>query len=128
LSLRENVLLPALAWPDALDLGGEDLEGRAERLLHRVGLAERAAAPPSRLSGGERQRAAMVRALMLRPALLLCDEPTGSLDRRTAQEVAELLMEVNREEAATLVVVTHSAELARLCARRSEMVAGRLSA
>jgi lipoprotein-releasing system ATP-binding protein len=83
---------------------------------------------PAELSGGERQRAAIARALIRKPKLLLADEPTGNLDRKTAQGVGELLTDLHRQEGATLVVVTHSPELARLFPRRAEMNDGRLEA
>src|SRR5207253_8561634 len=91
----------------------ESAEGRASRLLARVGLAERAAHRPGELSGGERQRAAVVRALINRPRLLLADEPTGALDHAAAQQLGQLLIELNQEEEVTLIVVTHALELAR---------------
>ena len=126
LNVLENVLMPSLAWDDPFELGGETLPDRAHRLIERVGLADRSSHLPAELSGGERQRAAMARALLLRPSLLLCDEPTGNLDPRTAHSVGELLFEINREEGCTLVAVTHSAELAASFGVRAEMKDGRL--
>lgn len=120
-SLLENVLLPTLAFPGS---GGGD-ERRARELLDRVGLGHRLEHRPAELSGGERQRAAVARALINGPALLLGDEPTGNLDRRTAAAVADLLFELHREAGATLVVVTHSLELAGRFPRRFELVEGR---
>jgi lipoprotein-releasing system ATP-binding protein len=110
-TVLENVLLPAL--PFAENGGWATAEKRALALLERVGLKDRAPARPGELSGGERQRAALVRALINRPALLLADEPTGSLDHATALTVAGLLAELNREERTALIVVTHSDEIAR---------------
>ena len=107
-SVLENVLLPTLASP-----GNDDATGRAKKLLDRVGLADRLDHRPAELSGGERQRVAIARALINRPALLLADEPTGNLDRTTADKVGTLLSEMHREEGTTLIVVTHSPELAR---------------
>jgi lipoprotein-releasing system ATP-binding protein len=104
-SVLENVLIPTLAGNGA-DRAAED---RARMLLARVGLAERIAHRPAELSGGERQRVAICRALINRPLLLLADEPTGNLDRHTAEAVGTLLLELGREENAMLVVVTHSA-------------------
>ena len=109
LSVLENVLVPALA--QAFQVGPEVLE-RAGSLLKRVGLEHREGQLPGRLSGGERQRVAVVRALINRPRLILADEPTGALDRASAAEVARLLTELNREQRITLVLVTHSDELA----------------
>jgi len=89
-----------------------ELVDRAARLLGRMGLSTRLHHRPAELSGGERQRAAVVRALINRPDLLLADEPTGSLDRQSSQTLADLLVELNREEGVALVVVTHSPALA----------------
>ena len=122
-SVLENVLIPTLvsATPP------RETEAYARQLLERVGLAGRLDHRPAELSGGERQRVAVARALVLKPALLLADEPTGNLDRKSAQAVGELLLELHRQENTVLVVVTHSADLARLLPRRSEMNDGTLS-
>jgi len=121
-SVLENVLVPALAdGPVAADR-----VDRARLLLERVGLAERAEHRPAELSGGERQRAALARALVNGPSLLLADEPTGNLDRTTAERVADLLVELQRQEAMMLVVVTHSRSLAGRMSRRMELDDGRL--
>ena len=114
-TVLENVLVPTLVAGDAASR--QDAEGRARRLLERVGLTERIDARPGQLSGGERQRTAVVRALINEPKLLLADEPTGSLDRASADTLADLLVELNREEAVALIVVTHSPDLARRMAR-----------
>ena len=98
----------------------------ARELLHRVGLSQRLDHRPAELSGGERQRVAVARALIHRPALLLADEPTGNLDRKTARAVAELLLGLHQQEQTVLVVVTHSAELAELFPKRAEMADGQL--
>lgn len=121
----ENVLVPTLAGkrPDA---GSEPPEDRARRLLNRVGLGQRLAHRPGQLSGGERQRVAVVRALINQPNLILADEPTGSLDHASAQQLAQLLTELNREEHAALIVVTHAMELARRMTRVFELKDGRL--
>jgi lipoprotein-releasing system ATP-binding protein len=110
LSVWENVLVPTLAFPVASEAGAS--RERASRLLERVGLGARVGHRPGQLSGGERQRVALVRALVNQPQLLLADEPTGSLDQRSAQELGSLLVDLNREEGVTLVVVTHSTPLA----------------
>jgi lipoprotein-releasing system ATP-binding protein len=126
-SVLENVLLPTLAFPDGQ--GGAH-EARARELLDRVGLGHRLGHRPAELSGGERQRAAVARALLGKPALLLCDEPTGSLDRAAAGAVADLLFELHdlyRAEGAVLVTVTHSLDLAARFPLRRELVAGRLA-
>ena len=115
----ENVLVPTLASTDAaLRKGAEE---RADRLLKRVGLVERKTHRPGELSGGERQRVAVVRALINQPQLLLADEPTGSLDHASAQALGQLLLDLNREEGVTLIVVTHALELARRMGRVLEL-------
>jgi lipoprotein-releasing system ATP-binding protein len=122
-SVLENVLAPTLVRARS-----DDAVGRARMLIERVGLTARLDHRPSALSGGEKQRVALARALINRPRLLLCDEPTGNLDRRSAETVATLLTELQREEGTTLVVVTHSEELARRLPQRYNLVAGRLEA
>lgn len=110
-TVLENVLLPALAG-GRLREDAFSLQQRAMHLLEQVGLADRVGELPGRLSGGQRQRAAVARALLLRPALLLADEPTGSLDEPTAWSVMNLLEEVHRIHRVTLIVVTHAGTLA----------------
>jgi lipoprotein-releasing system ATP-binding protein len=119
-SVLENVLVPTLIAPDP------SAEADARKLLDRVGLSARLDHRPAELSGGERQRAAIARALIRKPKLLLADEPTGNLDRKTAQAIGELLSELHRQDGTMLVVVTHSQELAKLFPRRAEMNDGRL--
>jgi ABC-type lipoprotein export system ATPase subunit len=125
-SVLENVLVPTLAGKDKPLRQGA--EARAERLLQRVGLEERRHHRPGQLSGGERQRVAVVRALINEPSLLLADEPTGALDRASAQEMGRLLGELNREEGVTLIVVTHALDLARQMGRVMELQDGALVA
>ena len=121
-TVLENVLIPTLPGAGA----NAETEARARELLARVGLAERIAHRPAQLSGGERQRVAVCRALINRPALLLADEPTGNLDRSTAEAVGSLLLDLNREQNTLLICVTHSAELAGRFLRHSELKDGRL--
>jgi lipoprotein-releasing system ATP-binding protein len=124
----ENVLVPTLAANGRVGDAAlaESVEKRAERLLKRVGLADRLQHFPGQLSGGERQRVAVVRALINRPKLLLADEPTGALDQHSAEALGQLLVELNREEGVTLVVVTHSRELAQRMGRVLELKDGKL--
>jgi len=121
-TVLENVLLPALASGPV----GAELSNRAVELLGRVALADRADDRPPLLSGGERQRVALARALINAPSLLLADEPTGSLDRQTSESLIELLAELNRSEGTTLVVVTHSPDLAGRMDRVMELRDGAL--
>jgi len=109
-TVLENVLVPTLVGPDGPARG--KIAQRARELLERVGLGEYLSRRPGQISGGERQRVAVVRALINRPKLLLADEPTGSLDRGAADNLVQLLVELNREENVALIVVSHSLELA----------------
>jgi lipoprotein-releasing system ATP-binding protein len=122
LTVLENVLIPALAdgRPNA------DIVERARHLIESVGLTERMDHRPGELSGGERQRVAVARALVRGPSLLLADEPTGSLDRTTASAIGHLLLEMQRQEHAILLIVTHSLELAELLDRQWGLDDGRL--
>jgi lipoprotein-releasing system ATP-binding protein len=117
-SVLENVLIPTLVNRETKPA---ETEAYARKLLERVGLAGRLDHRPAELSGGERQRVAVARSLVLKPTLLLADEPTGNLDRHNAQAVGELLLELHRQENTILVVVTHSAELAKIFSRQMEM-------
>lgn len=123
-SVLENVLVPTIAEPRSA--GFNTAPERAKKLLTRVGLGERMHHRPGQLSGGERQRAAVVRALINQPKLLLADEPTGALDRVSASGLAQLLVELNREEQVTLIVVTHALDLAKQMGRTVEMRDGQL--
>ena len=142
----ENVLVPTLASvgqasrlspsegekkelaTGATPVLGETAAARATRLLKRVGLGERLHHRPGQLSGGERQRVAVVRALINQPQLLLADEPTGALDHASATALGQLLVELNREEGVTLIVVTHALDLAKRMGRVLELADGKLVA
>ena len=124
-SVIENVLTPTLISSLVSPENG-DAPARASELLKHVGLAERFDHRPAQLSGGEKQRVALARALIMKPKLLLCDEPTGNLDQKSAQVVADLLLDVHRESGTILIVVTHSAELAARFPHRFELKNQRL--
>jgi putative ABC transport system ATP-binding protein len=121
LTAEENVLLPM-----ELAGNGGDGDGRARELLERVGLADRRDHYPVQLSGGEQQRVALARAFMVRPPILLADEPTGNLDSENGRVVLDLLLSLNRQEGTTLVLVTHDQELAGSADRRILLRDGRL--
>ena len=123
-SVLENVLVPTLASKDASVRNGAS--ARAQKLLERVGLGPRLSHRPGQLSGGERQRVAVVRALINQPKLLLADEPTGALDRASTLNLAQLLVELNREENVTLIVVTHALDLAHKMGSVRELRDGKL--
>jgi len=120
-TVLENVLIPTLVAPKPQD----DL-ARARQLVEQVGLADRIDHRPSELSGGERQRVAIARALVRQPRLLLCDEPTGNLDRAAADNVAAVLLDLHRLQNTILVVVTHSAPLAERLPVRFELLDAQL--
>ncbi|MDW8845965.1 putative ABC transporter ATP-binding protein YbbA [Erwinia sp. P7711] len=122
LNALENVQLPALLR------GESDRQSReqAQALLAQLGLAERLTHLPSQLSGGEQQRVALARAFNGRPALLFADEPTGNLDRKTGDRIADLLFSLNRDFATTLILVTHDEQLAARCDRRLRVRDGKL--
>jgi lipoprotein-releasing system ATP-binding protein len=124
-SVLENVLAPTLVAPPDQRNPKEE-ESRARSLLAQVGLADRLEHRPAELSGGEKQRAALARALIRNPVLMLCDEPTGNLDRTSADAVASLLLDLHAARKTMLVVVTHSAALAERFPRRYEMNEGTL--
>ena len=123
-TVLENVLVPALA--DKKRSSMKEISNRAEQLLQGVGLKEFLLYRPGELSGGQRQRVAVVRALINKPKLLLADEPTGSLDKDSSENIADLLVELNLSEKVTLVVVTHSLSLAERMDRVMELSEGLL--
>ena len=112
----ENVLIPTLVAKNS-----DGSVARARELVDQVGLAARADHRPAALSGGERQRVAIARALIRAPRLLLCDEPTGNLDRTAAENVASVLLDLHRRQQTILVIVTHSPQLAERCPIRFEL-------
>jgi lipoprotein-releasing system ATP-binding protein len=119
-SILENVLIPTLVAP--AERGGKQTAERARDLIAQVGLADRVDHRPGELSGGERQRVAIARALIRQPRLVLCDEPTGNLDRAAAENVASLLLDLHHRQRTILVVVTHSAALAEKLPIRFDLV------
>ena len=122
LTALENVMLP-------LELSGQsDAREQAEHFLERVELQDRIDHYPRQMSGGEQQRVAIARAFAARPTILFADEPTGNLDSRTGSHIIDILFELNREQGATLVLVTHDQGLADLCERRLHLDAGALVA
>jgi lipoprotein-releasing system ATP-binding protein len=127
LTVLENVLVPTLATSETNNSReGESAAARASKLLGRVGLGARKGHLPGQLSGGERQRVAVVRALINRPQLLLADEPTGSLDQASADDLGRLLTELNREQGVTLIIVTHARDLAERMQKVLLLKAGEL--
>jgi len=127
--LPELTALENVVMPGAADLGrmSSALNKRGEELLRRVGLTEKTHVRANKLSGGQQQRVAMARALMMRPALVLADEPTGNLDTKSSDEVFNLLREVNREMGTAFLIVTHDLRIADRCDRRIEIVDGKIA-
>jgi putative ABC transport system ATP-binding protein len=120
LTALENVMLP-------LELhGAHDARERATEALRQVGLSQRAHHVPKHLSGGEQQRVAIARAFVVRPKILFADEPTGNLDAATGSQIIELMLELNRAQGTTLILVTHDEALARRCNRQLHLADGRV--
>jgi putative ABC transport system ATP-binding protein len=120
LNALENVMLP-------LELAGvKNARQRATESLHQVGLSTRAHHVPKHLSGGEQQRVALARAFVTSPKILFADEPTGNLDAATGAQVIELMLELNRAQGTTLILVTHDENLARRCGKQIRLAAGRI--
>ena len=124
-SVLENILVPALAATGRAPASAVE---RAKQLLERVGLGHRLDHRPTQLSGGECQRVAVVRSLINRPSLILADEPTGALDHSTAESLGDLLVELNHDDQVTLIVVTHTAELATKMGAIRQLLDGRFVA
>ncbi|MHB1330225.1 MAG: ABC transporter ATP-binding protein, partial [Gemmatimonadales bacterium] len=120
----ENVLLPMLALRGRRD---DEMDARAAQLLDEVGLSDRADYPSSDLSGGQQQRVAIARALMLRPPLILADEPTGNLDSESGEKVFQLLRRVNQRYQTTFILVSHDERIAVRCDRVVHFVDGRIA-
>ena len=114
LTAAENIALPSYF---AAQTGGIDPGEHARRLLDKVGLADKADERPPRLSGGQKQRVAIARALFHQPSIIFCDEPTGSLDRKTGLQIMKLFQDLNRDDEMTLIVVTHEEHIARMASR-----------
>ena len=127
--LPDFTALENVAFPAAAPAGGisREMRARAEELLSRVGLQDRINFPATRLSGGQKQRVAIARALMNKPDLIIADEPTGNLDRESAENVLELMREVNREDGATFLICTHDSEIAARCTLRLTLTDGKLT-
>jgi lipoprotein-releasing system ATP-binding protein len=131
-TVLENVLIPTLVAPSpsrrshGAKADGTDDEKRARQLIEQVGLADRIEHRPAELSGGERQRVAIARALVREPRVLLCDEPTGNLDRVAADNVSSVLLELHRLKQTILIVVTHSAPLAEKLPARFDLLDSQL--
>jgi ABC-type lipoprotein export system ATPase subunit len=123
-TVLENVLIPTIPFRSKED--GSEVESTAKKLLERVGLQDHFDYFPAQLSGGELQRTAVVRALINKPKLVLADEPTGSLDRESSETLGQLLVQLNKEEGTTLIVVTHSIELAQLMDKSYNLKKGTL--
>lgn len=121
-SVLENVLIPTMTA-----MANADYVSYAKELLGRVGLSDRLEHRPAELSGGERQRVAVARSLICKPALLLADEPTGNLDRKTAETIGQLLLDLHQQQKTMLICVTHSIDLASTFPRRMEMCDGQLN-
>jgi lipoprotein-releasing system ATP-binding protein len=121
-SALENTMMPGLIQGMSLRGAGKE----AEKILVQLGLEDRLHHKPGQLSGGEQQRVAVARALMLKPRVILADEPTGNLDTQTGEEVHKLLVQINREEGITIIIVTHNPILAARMKRRVRLVDGKL--
>ncbi len=124
LSVRDNVLAPTLFQRGGFDRAA--LAKRADGLLEQVGLLDRAADAPSTLSGGERQRVAIARALLMKPELLLCDEPTGNLDAETGQQIVQIFRELHEESGISVIAVTHETRLAEASDRVIRLTSGKI--
>ena len=125
-SALENVMMPGLILRSQKSaVSSQEIQGKAEKLLRELGVFERKNHRPGELSGGEQQRVAVARALILGPKVVFADEPTGNLDTHTGEELFKLLLELNKKEGITFVIVTHNESLSRQCHRVLEMVDGR---
>ena len=122
LTVLENVMLPSIYTKKT----GIDFEERALDLLEKFGIDSKKDSYPNKISGGQQQRVAIARALIMKPHLILADEPTGNLDSKTGEEIMKLLRELNKTEGITVIIVTHDPNIARQCQRQIKMVDGRI--
>lgn len=123
LTVVENILLPTLYYQGTKT---EDFRSRAQDLMERFGIAEKAHSYPNRISGGQQQRVAIARALIMNPQLILADEPTGNLDTKTGEEIMNLLVELNKKDKITVVIVTHEADIAAKARREIKIIDGKI--
>lgn len=123
LTVSENILLPTIYARKKMDY---DVKDYAQNLIERFGLKDKERSYPNKISGGQQQRVAIARALMMKPKLILADEPTGNLDTKTGQEILALLQELNKKEKMTVVIVTHDKSVAEKTRRRITIVDGKI--
>ncbi len=123
LTIEENILLPTIYHVQKLDF---DPKQKAQEIMARFGIAEKAHSFPNKISGGQQQRVAIARALIMNPKLILADEPTGNLDTKTGDKIMELLIELNKKDGVTVIIVTHEADIARHARRQFHIVDGKL--
>ncbi len=124
LSILENVLLPTIYARNPFDY---NVEERARELLTRFGIGDKADSFPNKISGGQQQRVAIARALIMKPQLILADEPTGNLDSKSGNTILELLQELNKKDKITVVIVTHEADVAKRAKRQIKVIDGEIT-
>jgi putative ABC transport system ATP-binding protein len=124
LTIKENILLPTIYARKKLDYNPSD---KADELMRRFGIFEKAMSYPNKISGGQQQRVAIARSLIMKPQVILADEPTGNLDTKTGDEILKLLSELNRDENITVIIVTHEPDVAKKTKRRISVVDGQVT-